>query len=169
MASQEEAILFAEKMGWHVEVEEPQIRRTDRQKRFAGYGDNFRRDMRACHIQRWQAQLSVMPNISTLAGPCREHMCVCDSPMHGNPHMLVWRLSTCKFHSTQREARRVSRGRPQVGERRQAAGGGGDQDGGPGHGEGQGRGPGTREKGGPGPTEEGCCAEEGEELKLVSQ
>ncbi len=39
---QEEAILFAEKMGWHFEVEEPQLRRTDRQKRFAGYGDNFR-------------------------------------------------------------------------------------------------------------------------------
>ena len=39
---QEEAVLFAEKMGWRFEVEEPQMRRTDRQKRFAGYGDNFR-------------------------------------------------------------------------------------------------------------------------------
>ena len=42
VAPQEEAILFAEKMGWRFEVEEPQIRRTDRQRRFAGYGDNFR-------------------------------------------------------------------------------------------------------------------------------
>ena len=34
---------FAQKNGWRYETEEPQMRRVDRQKRFAGYGDNFRR------------------------------------------------------------------------------------------------------------------------------
>jgi NADH dehydrogenase (ubiquinone) Fe-S protein 4 len=39
--TKEEAIAFAVKSGWGYEVVEPNKRRTDRQKRFMGYGDNF--------------------------------------------------------------------------------------------------------------------------------
>jgi hypothetical protein len=41
--TKEEAIAFANKHGWQVaSVQEPNPRRTDRQKRFQGYGDKFR-------------------------------------------------------------------------------------------------------------------------------
>lgn len=40
--TKEEAIAFCQKHGWDAVVEEPKPRRADRQKRFAGYGDNFR-------------------------------------------------------------------------------------------------------------------------------
>lgn len=38
----EEAAAFARKMGWEYQIETPNVRRTDRSKRFAGYGDNYR-------------------------------------------------------------------------------------------------------------------------------
>jgi hypothetical protein len=52
-AIKEEAVAFAEKNGWRFEVEDPQMRRLDRQKRFAGYGDNFRHGVlgRSCSEQ----------------------------------------------------------------------------------------------------------------------
>jgi ETC complex I subunit conserved region len=40
--SREEAVAFAEKQGFTPVVREPQRRRPDRLKRYAGYGDNFR-------------------------------------------------------------------------------------------------------------------------------
>jgi ETC complex I subunit conserved region len=40
--SKEEAVAFAEKQGFTPVVREPQRRRPDRLKRYAGYGDNFR-------------------------------------------------------------------------------------------------------------------------------
>jgi ETC complex I subunit conserved region len=40
--SKEEAVAFAEKQGFNPVVREPQRRRPDRLKRYAGYGDNFR-------------------------------------------------------------------------------------------------------------------------------
>lgn len=40
--SKEEAVAFAEKQGFVPVVREPQRRRPDRLKRYAGYGDNFR-------------------------------------------------------------------------------------------------------------------------------
>lgn len=40
--TKEEAIRFCEKHGWAYTVEDPNIRRPDRQKRFGGYGENFR-------------------------------------------------------------------------------------------------------------------------------
>lgn len=40
--SKEDAIKYCEKYGFDYEVREPLMRRADRQKRFAGYGDNFR-------------------------------------------------------------------------------------------------------------------------------
>lgn len=40
--SSEEAAAFARKMGWEFQIEQPNVRRTDRSKRFAGYGDNYR-------------------------------------------------------------------------------------------------------------------------------
>jgi len=39
--TKEEAIAFAVKSGWSYEVAEPNKRRTIRQKRYMGYGDNF--------------------------------------------------------------------------------------------------------------------------------
>eukprot|EP00775_Hariotina_reticulata_P005973 gene5973-6212_t len=39
--TQEEAIAFCKKYGWEYTVEQPKQRRTTRQKRFNGYGDNF--------------------------------------------------------------------------------------------------------------------------------
>lgn len=39
--TKEEAVAFAEKAGWEVEVSEPNRRRRDRQRRFNSYGDNF--------------------------------------------------------------------------------------------------------------------------------
>eukprot|EP00891_Asterochloris_glomerata_P006193 jgi/Astpho2/6193/Aster-x1353 len=39
--SREAAIAFADKHGWEYEVREPTMKRTDRTKRFAGYGDNY--------------------------------------------------------------------------------------------------------------------------------
>ena len=53
---------FAEKMGWRFEVEDPQMRRLDRQKRFAGYGDNFRFVAFVACEGQWH-------------GPCR--CCIC--------------------------------------------------------------------------------------------
>lgn len=40
--SQEAAVAFAEKLGYQTVVRDPNTRRPDRLKRFAGYGDNFR-------------------------------------------------------------------------------------------------------------------------------
>lgn len=41
--TKEDAIAFATKHGWEVaSVEEPNVRRLDRQKRYQGYGDKFR-------------------------------------------------------------------------------------------------------------------------------
>jgi hypothetical protein len=40
--AQEEAVEFARKYGWEYTVEDPQQRNPIRQKRFAGYGENFR-------------------------------------------------------------------------------------------------------------------------------
>eukprot|EP00879_Flechtneria_rotunda_P001762 GHRR01001926.1.p1 GENE.GHRR01001926.1~~GHRR01001926.1.p1 ORF type:complete len:193 (+),score=40.86 GHRR01001926.1:202-780(+) len=39
--TKEEAIAFCKKYGWEPEVIEPEVRRTTRQKRFNGYGENF--------------------------------------------------------------------------------------------------------------------------------
>jgi NADH dehydrogenase (ubiquinone) Fe-S protein 4 len=39
--TKEEAIAFCQKHGWEAQVDDPEQRRTDRQKRFTGYGDNF--------------------------------------------------------------------------------------------------------------------------------
>eukprot|EP00878_Enallax_costatus_P026902 GHUV01028914.1.p2 GENE.GHUV01028914.1~~GHUV01028914.1.p2 ORF type:complete len:140 (+),score=37.17 GHUV01028914.1:283-702(+) len=39
--TKEEAISFCEKHGWEYTVQDPHRRRPDRQKRFAGYGENF--------------------------------------------------------------------------------------------------------------------------------
>ncbi|KAK9837992.1 hypothetical protein WJX74_009181 [Apatococcus lobatus] len=39
--TKEDAIAFAKKNGWPYDVREPHYRRRERQKRFAGYGDNF--------------------------------------------------------------------------------------------------------------------------------
>ncbi|WIA36279.1 hypothetical protein OEZ86_007605 [Tetradesmus obliquus] len=39
--TKEEAVEFARKYGWEATVEDPQQRNPIRQKRFAGYGDNF--------------------------------------------------------------------------------------------------------------------------------
>ena len=39
--TKEQAVAFAEKAGWEIEVVEPQRRRRDRQKRFNAYGDNY--------------------------------------------------------------------------------------------------------------------------------
>jgi NADH dehydrogenase (ubiquinone) Fe-S protein 4 len=39
--TKEEAIAFCNKHGWEPVVEDPKPRRADRQKRFAGYGENF--------------------------------------------------------------------------------------------------------------------------------
>lgn len=39
--TKEEAIMFCQKHGWEAQVVEPEQRRTVRQKRFNGYGDNF--------------------------------------------------------------------------------------------------------------------------------
>ena len=40
--NKDEAIAFASKMGWAYSVELPNVRRSDRAKRYAGYGDNYR-------------------------------------------------------------------------------------------------------------------------------
>lgn len=40
--SKEEAVAFAEKQGFTAVVREPNRRRPDRLKRYAGYGDNYR-------------------------------------------------------------------------------------------------------------------------------
>lgn len=40
--TKEEAVAFCEKNGWMYTVDEPNQRRTTRQKRYAGYGDNYR-------------------------------------------------------------------------------------------------------------------------------
>lgn len=37
----EEAAAFAERQGWEYTIEHPNQRRTTRQRRYAGYGDNF--------------------------------------------------------------------------------------------------------------------------------
>lgn len=39
--TKEEAIAFCKKHGWEYTVEEPNVRRTTRQKRYLSYGDNF--------------------------------------------------------------------------------------------------------------------------------
>jgi NADH dehydrogenase (ubiquinone) Fe-S protein 4 len=40
--SKEEAVAFCERQGWSVaEADDPNLPRPDRQRRFAGYGDNF--------------------------------------------------------------------------------------------------------------------------------
>lgn len=39
--TKEQAVAYAQKAGWEVEVVEPQVRRKDRQKRFNSYGDNY--------------------------------------------------------------------------------------------------------------------------------
>lgn len=39
--TKEQAVAYAQKAGWEVEVVEPNVRRKDRQRRFNGYGDNF--------------------------------------------------------------------------------------------------------------------------------
>lgn len=39
--TKEQALDFCKKHGWEAIVEEPKARRPDRQKRFAGYGENF--------------------------------------------------------------------------------------------------------------------------------
>jgi hypothetical protein len=51
---QEEAVAFARKYGWEYSLEEPQQRNPIRQKRFAGYGDNFRcgGSISACSMQQ---------------------------------------------------------------------------------------------------------------------
>ncbi len=38
---QEEAVRFCVKHGWEYTVDEPNLRRTTRQKRYAQYGDNY--------------------------------------------------------------------------------------------------------------------------------
>ena len=40
--TKEDAIAFCKKHGWEYDVREPQMRRTSRTRRYAGYGDNFR-------------------------------------------------------------------------------------------------------------------------------
>lgn len=40
--TKEDAIAFCKKHGWEFAVREPQMRRTSRSRRYAGYGDNFR-------------------------------------------------------------------------------------------------------------------------------
>ena len=40
--TKEEAVAFCTKHGWECEVDEPAQRSKTRQKRFSGYGDNFR-------------------------------------------------------------------------------------------------------------------------------
>ena len=40
--TKEDAIAFCKKHGWEYAVREPQMRRTSRSRRYAGYGDNFR-------------------------------------------------------------------------------------------------------------------------------
>lgn len=39
--TKEDAIAFCQKHGWEYAVREPQMRRTSRSRRYAGYGDNF--------------------------------------------------------------------------------------------------------------------------------
>lgn len=39
--TKEQAVAFAAKAGWEVEVVEPQRRRRERQRRFNSYGDNY--------------------------------------------------------------------------------------------------------------------------------
>lgn len=39
--TKEDAIAFCKKHGWEYAVREPQMRRTSRSRRYAGYGDNF--------------------------------------------------------------------------------------------------------------------------------
>ncbi|KIY95819.1 NADH dehydrogenase (ubiquinone) Fe-Sprotein 4 [Monoraphidium neglectum] len=39
--TKEQAVAYAEKAGWEVEVVEPNLRRKDRQKRYNSYGDNY--------------------------------------------------------------------------------------------------------------------------------
>lgn len=39
--TKEQAVAYAEKAGWAVEVVEPQVRRRERQRRFNSYGDNY--------------------------------------------------------------------------------------------------------------------------------
>ena len=48
-ALQEEAIAFCKKYGWEYTVEQPKQKRIMRQKRFNGYGDNFRCEL-AAHL-----------------------------------------------------------------------------------------------------------------------
>jgi len=54
--TKEEAIAFCKKHGWEPQVDEPEQRRTARQKRFNGYGENF-------SIKR-----AGVPDLSTLPG-----------------------------------------------------------------------------------------------------
>lgn len=39
--TRDQAVAYAQKAGWEYEVAEPNLPRKDRQRRFAGYGDNF--------------------------------------------------------------------------------------------------------------------------------
>lgn len=48
--TKEDAIAFCKKHGWEYAVREPQMRRTSRSRRYAGYGDNFR-----CAHGMWSA------------------------------------------------------------------------------------------------------------------
>ncbi|GBF90267.1 hypothetical protein Rsub_02373 [Raphidocelis subcapitata] len=39
--TKDQAVAYAQKAGWEIEVSEPNLPRKDRQKRFASYGDNY--------------------------------------------------------------------------------------------------------------------------------
>ena len=57
--TKEDAIAFCEKHGWEYAVREPQMRRTSRSRRYAGYGDNFRYVYKHDECAKHKASFSV--------------------------------------------------------------------------------------------------------------
>lgn len=64
--SKEEAVAFAEKQGFVPVVREPQRRRPDRLKRYAGYGDNFR----CCYTFSQRSQCCCVTGLCTCLHFC---------------------------------------------------------------------------------------------------
>ena len=58
--TKEDAIAFCKKHGWEYAVREPQMRRTSRSRRYAGYGDNFRYVHKHDEYAKHKASFSVL-------------------------------------------------------------------------------------------------------------
>ena len=70
--TKEDAIAFCEKHGWEYAVREPQMRRTSRSRRYAGYGDNFRYVYKHDEYAKHKASFSV-PFLASMDVKLRIH------------------------------------------------------------------------------------------------